>query len=443
MDNKTTEPQYKFDGYVLTPDGQRFACDIQIWLPSGPDQDASIAVFTNGIAGAGVAHGGISLISSEAVEGLGLKFSAEDVFVSNTRSQMGYRGGGAELTVSHVGNWVIEHVNARFRAEDEPLLQAVAVSLSPLAYGARSAGECVSYEGGREIKFFEPAKSLRFASAAGDAFTWTVEQHWTWKSPGKNSVSAFATPTLCLASPPRPLTELDLPQLKACAKDSCTLLTLAARHRVAAHVFSYVLRGARTQDWEYPLERLRSRTKEDATGPLVAPAELESYFETAWKWWSSLDEERRDAVRLAVFTVHSTTSATLENQFMSRFAALEGLAKRWGRGSTAGGRFDFMAATYGITAAGLWPMYDKAGGQPLYWLRNVIAHGRSATIILGALPLAADHLQLWIEKVLLRLMGFDRQDKSDWLTREVPRQYQELSQLRSRLNVADSGTALP
>lgn len=443
MDSKTTEPQYKFDGYVLTSDGQRFACDIQIWLPSGPDQDAYIAVFTNGTAGTAVAHGDISLISSEAVERLGLKFSAEDVFVSRTRSQMGFRGGGAELTVSHVGSWVIEHVNARSRAEDEPMLEAVAVSLSPLAYGARPAAESVGYEGDREIKFFEPAKALRFASAAGDTFTWTLEQHWTWKSPSKNSVSAFATPTLCLASLPRPLSELDLPQLKAYAKDSCTLLTLAARHRVAVHVFSYVLRGGRMQDWEYPLERLRSRTEEDATGPLVAPAELESYFETAGKWWSSLDEERRDAVRLTVFTVHSTTSETLENQVMSRFAALEGLAKRWGRGYTAGAKFSSMAETYGIAAGGLWPMYDKTGGLPLYWLRNEIAHGRSATNISGALPLAADHLQLWIEKVLLRLMGFDRQDKSDWLTREVPRQQQELSRLRSRLTEADSGTALP
>ena len=36
----------------------------------------------------------------------------------------------------------------------------------------------------------------------------------------------------------------------------------------------------------------------------------------------------------------------------------------------------------------------------------------------GVLPLAIDHLQLLIEFTLLRLLGYQRQNMSDWLTTE-------------------------
>jgi hypothetical protein len=437
--NTTKDTHFKFDGYVQAPQGPRVPCDVQLWLPKGPSEDAAISVFLNGDAEAVMGRGGVRITSNERVEAQGLRFVAEDVLIRSSKAQPGFRQGGSQLTITHVGKWVIHHVRTRPDAPEDAL-EYFKVSLSALKYGAQPSSPTVTYLGERKVKTHGPANRLRFVSTPKAATTWELQKHWEWESnKDDDSLSAQATAALCLVDSATAKVA-DLPRLRDCAEDTCLLLTLAARHSTAPHVVSYLSTAGSIQEWRYPLERLRSRTEEEATGPLIAQDELESFFERASTWWSSLDHERKDAVRLAVFAVHGITSQTLESTLMSRFAALEGLAKRWGDGDTAGKKFRDMLERFPAASAGLWPMYDKAGGVPLYWFRNEIAHGRTVMRFGEGLSLASDHLQLWLERVLLGLMGYHRTNRSDWLSRQVIAEQSEVARVRAEL-AARSGAA--
>ena len=432
MATDNVEPDLEFDGYVHSPLGPRIPCNVQLWLPEGPEQEGSVSVFLNGPADAVVGHGFVRISSNERVEELGLKFAAEDVHVRSAKSQPGYRLGGSQLNIDHVDRWVIHHIRRPAESGD-PVINHVQISLSPLNYGGPPTVPTASHIGTLVRKKLAPPKSLRFATDPERALTWELDQHWNWKFVD-GSVTAVATPVFRMIETAARLFEIaDLPGLRQCAEDSCVLLTLAARHRTAVHVLAYSQPDGSFEEWTYPLKRLRAITEERGAGPLVAKKELDVFFERASIWWKSLDDDRKDAVRLAVFSIHGSTSQTLESELMSRFAALEGLARRWGSGKTAGEKFQSMVETFGVTPSGLWPMYDKQGGFTLYWLRNEIAHGRTVIRISGGLPMASDHLLLWIEKVLLGLIGYARQDDSDWLSRNVGQQQVELIRLRASM----------
>src|SRR5262249_7755956 len=136
--------------------------------------------------------------------------------------------------------------------------------------------------------------------------------------------------------------------------------------------------------------------------------------------------------------LHGSTPQTLESTLMSRFSALEGLAKRWGAGETAGGAFRDMLSRYPPDVGGLWPMYEKTHGGPLYWLRNEIGHGRTALRSVAGLPMASDPLQHWVERILLALIGYRRVDRSDWLSRQVVQEQDEIARVRAALAASTS-----
>lgn len=425
------EADIQFDGYVLARSGARAPCDVQIWLPRSPAEDAAISVFMDGPPGLAMGQGEVRITSNEQVESLGLRFAANQVLVRSGRAQPGFRKGGVHLTIAHIGGWVIQQLR-RAAESAEGAVDGVTVSLSPLRYGAQPSTVTVSYLGTRQVEQLRPARRLRFMISPGTVLTWELEQHWRWIRRKDNSAATFPTPVLRLSDGP-PLTTADLPSLRSWCEDTCVLITLAARHRTAAHVVTYGSPQGGVEEWRYPLQRVRGRTEEDATGPLIAEDELEGYFDVASKWWSSLDEDCKNAVRLAVFSLHSSVEQTLESTLVSRFAALEGLAKRWGRGDSARARFESMLSSFPAASVGLWPVYGRVGGVPLYWFRNEIAHGRSTANLGRGLPVAADHILLWLERVLLALMGYKRQDATDWLSRQVLHQEQEIARIRDEL----------
>ena len=80
-------------------------------------------------------------------------------------------------------------------------------------------------------------------------------------------------------------------------------------------------------------------------------------------------------------------------------------------------------------------MFESDGGVSLYWLRNEIAHGRTVTRLSGALSIATDHLQLWLEHTLLALIGFTRlRSNLDWLSAQVSLQSADVATLRRELH---------
>lgn len=434
-----TEPDYELDAYLRSADKSDLLCDVKVWLPRDPSADGRMQVVVMGVD-ANRAHpqGLVSFVSDEGVEAAGLRFEAREVLVRRSQSKGPRKAGGTKLTITHVGSLRIE-TGRRAQEENESpkgpphWLQFV---LSELSYGRPRGISTVDFRGNRSVHSGK-AKVLRMvhSAGAGAACELELEQHWTWTSDGDTRISATSAPVLNLLNTPQhgePLGEA----LTNMADDACVLLTLAARHRVVVHTVVSGWDASVIQEWRNPLARIRARTEEEACGPLIDVAEVEGYFSHASAFWSDLDAGKRDAIRQAVFAVHPFTDRTLEGGFLAMFSALEGLAKRWGRDTgSLREKVEALLQRYPVRIGGLWPLFDTEAGAGLYWIRNELAHGRMVgRFALGALVLAHDHLQLWLEHVLLAVMGYThRLHGGDWLRGQVVEQLAQVAEMQGVL----------
>jgi hypothetical protein len=239
---------------------------------------------------------------------------------------------------------------------------------------------------------------------------------------------------------------IDAEALEQNAQNICTLLSLAARHRI--HIYRTVHEHAQVIDenWLAPLQRPSATTEENACGPLIQSNELSAFIEAASKTWSGLALDQKDAVRLAIFSIHPTIEQTMEARFMNLFSSLEGLGKRWigpkKKREIFRHWYQRFRDQYPIEMGPiLWPVSD-AETTDLYWFRNEFAHGRTVMHLPpGVLPLAIDHLQLLIEFTLLKLLGYQRLNRSDWLTREQVKNREKNAQVIDSVSHLSRGGA--
>lgn len=440
----TDRPDHEFDGYLCTPDGRTFLCDIQIWLPREPSVDATLQVVLMGVNAHEVGQRGlVTLISEEAVEAAGLRFEAKEVLVrSSTSLVQPRRAGGTKLTFTHVGSWRIE-TSSRGGGKDEletrnseSNIDSLMFILSGVEYASPQVGGTVDYRGNRTIAELPP-KLLSMTRASDQVLCeWELQRHWHWITNQRHKVSATSFPVLCVRHARERCAETSLEELSRMADDACVIFTLAARHRVVVHTVISSSEAKRVEEWRNPLLRQRAVTEERARGPLVEEKDLEAYFAHVARWWDGLDAPRKDAVRLAVFSVNPLNKETLETEFLSRFSALEGLVKRWvDQQGSLQERTDAMLQLYPPRIGGLWPLFDKSDGEPLYWIRNELVHGRRVMrFAAGALPFANDHLQLWLEHILLALAGYiHRRHQDDWLSNQAVLQRNHVLNLTKEL----------
>lgn len=435
-----SEPDLEFDALMTPGGGATVPCEVLIWLPRRPEDDAKVEITLRRNAQSVDLQGLARIRSAEHVEKMGLRFEADDVFVRVGTSNS-LRPSAARLALAHIGCFRITRTQSAREGANSDVLEGFRLVVSSLSYGGQRATPSSDHLGQRNLVFHGEPKSLRFSLPEG-VHAFELQRHWEWRSLDKgNSVQATSAPVLVLTTPPNALIKTQVDNLTQLGEDACALLSLAARHRVVPHVIRYSGADFRFEEWRNPLCRQRGVTEEEATGPLVDQADLEVYFERSASWWIGLNPDQKDAVRLAIFGINRLTESTMESNFMGKFSALEGLAKRWGTGGTAREKFDSLHKRYPLRIGGLWPLFESDGGVSLYWLRNEIAHGRTVTRLSGALSIATDHLQLWLEHTLLALIGFTcSRSNLDWLSAQVPHQRADVATLRRGLH-AQSGAA--
>ncbi|WP_426117955.1 hypothetical protein [Pseudomonas sp. DSP3-2-2] len=192
-----------------------------------------------------------------------------------------------------------------------------------------------------------------------------------------------------------------------------------------------------------PLQRQRATTEEEAAGPLIAAKDLERYFAHISPWWLNLDDINKDTVRLAIFSLNPSTDTTIESDFISRFSALEGLVKRWTpiKAKFFKQKAEALLHAFPPRVIGLWPLVDNSSGKSLYWIRNELAHGRDVMQFTnGALALANDHLQLWLEYILLTIADYPHESHwKDWLSNEVISQREMVREISAKLEGQANG----
>jgi len=244
----------------------------------------------------------------------------------------------------------------------------------------------------------------------------------------------------------------DIPILLRLADDVSLLLTFAARHRVMVLGYEYFTQHRSFQQFRSPLARHRIEREETGRDELIPIAEFEAFMETAMTSWANLSKEGKDSVRLAIVALHPLTEPSPERDYLTMFAALEGLSKlhkdkvvaeleekTWKgvkdalsecidnqtsisldarnflkknlsalkQGKKLEDRIKGFFKLWGVNVDDLWPLFGKNKLPDLYMVRNELAHGRHfSDERFGAFLKAQEHLRLVLERVVLCILGF-------------------------------------
>ena len=188
-DTSTAEPDLEFDGLITSAGDATAPCEVLIWLPRRPEDDAKVEITLRRDAHSVDLRGLVRIRSAEHVERRGLRFEADDIFVRGGTSNF-LRSSTARLTLTHINRFRIEyfevkdkHANAQQTQDDANSvgLAYFQMVLSSLSYGGQHAIPTVHYLGHRNLKFEDVPKSLCFRSPV-EVHAFELQRHWAWRS---------------------------------------------------------------------------------------------------------------------------------------------------------------------------------------------------------------------------------------------------------------------
>jgi hypothetical protein len=431
-------PDFKLDAYLVKQGQRGPLCDVRVWLPKQPADDGRMEVQAFGLPVDNELCGnGFSLVNDEEP---GFYFEASDILIRSSSTQFGRRVGGTTLEIDHVERLTIRR-NLRGGAYHELLsVESATFQLSQVHYAIPSKVWSMDFRGNRDFGHSYSPPRLLVRDLFGEGLALELDRHWNWVDHDDgDTIVARSTPVLVFHDPsnasPAPLNTL-----RQSARTAALLLSLAARWRVVVHGFHAYFNGVTHEEWDYPISRVRAANGlEDSRDFLVHPSYLENFIQSASSRISSFGEAKIDAVFLAIYSLHPTVKHSVESRFLALFVALEGLARQFG--SANGGMHRIipaLLAAYPPGISGLWPILGEQGLPGLKDLRNELAHGRNfSRRVPGSLSFAEDHLQLWIEYLLLSILdGRAYAHGPDWLARHAMEQRDGMASLRIQLSEA-------
>lgn len=431
-------PDFMLDAH-LAKQGQRGPlCDVRLWLPKQPGEDGRMEVQAFGLPlDNEICGSGFSLIHDENP---GFYFEASDIHIRSSSTQFGRRVGGTTLDIDHVDRLTVRR-NLRGGAYHElQFSESATFRLSQVHYAIPSKVWNLNFTGNRSFCNSYSPRRLPVRDSSGEEVVLELDRHWNWvdRDDG-DTVVARSTPVLVFQATSN-AAPISLNTIRASASTAALLLSLAARWRVVVHGFHACFNDVTHEEWEYPLSRVRAADRlEDSRNFLIHPRNLENFIRSASARSSGFGDAQRDAVFLAIYSIHPTVEHSVESRFLALFVALEGLARQFG--STNGGMHRIipaLLAAFPPGISGLWPILGEQGLPGLKDLRNELAHGRNFSgRVPGSLSVAEDHLQLWIEYLLLSILdGRVYAHGPNWLARHVIEQRGEMESLRIHLSKA-------
>jgi hypothetical protein len=428
------KPDYELDAYLHKGDRRGPLCDVRLWLPKQPSEDGRVEVSAPGVhANQAVPGGLVELIFDDHKN---FHFEARQVLVRSAISRLGGRAGGARLTIAHIGYLKIRHGLGLTSMCDRP--ESITFFLSATKFALPQIHFMTDYRGSRTILDASAAPRLVVQHPAGFECEFRLERFWNWTSDREDaSALGRSAPVFSVEQvPEHPAASITA--LSECAEDAALLLSLAARWRVTVHGFAASASepSSLLKAWRDPLARARAHGLEEGAGRLVAGEHFEAFFTAASKRFAELTPENREGIRHAIVIIHPTSERTIEGAYVAKFFAFEGLVQHFGRRSgTFAQRLQALLTKFPPQISGLWPVIGTPGKPGLYWLRNELAHGGSLRgETSGALVLASDHLQLWIEYTLLAILApTTTRHRDNWLADQVLEQREEIENFRELL----------
>ena len=445
LDTCDAEPTYQFDGRFVVNERVSPLCNVKLWLPIDCHDDAVIQVVAQDFerspskTSINIESSSSRLVSEIRLES-GFKIEAENLHIRSQKTKHGLKLNNTTVTIDHISCLRLRRETPSSAEKSKNSLNrcnTILFRLSDLKYGQPFSAPITSHLGNRKVKIFDTRILPMHTSSR--VIHLELQKHWEWRDAKFGRLIASSTPTLVI-SDSKKFNWDSLEEVQKIGRDACLLLTLAARHLTVMHVMVAATDRQHQEEWFSPLKRQRSTTEEEANGPLVDASELESYFSIVSERWLSLTEQQKDSVRLAVYSVNPFQKSSLEGNFLRMFSALDGLAKTWfPHLQKICKKIPALLDKFPTRYVGLWPLTNsKKDG--LDAIRNLIAHGK---VIRGeqmeALIVGSDHLQVWIERILLSILGFIPENPpNDWLTRHVTQQVDDLHRLRAAIRSAST-----
>lgn len=440
--SKTAKPSYEFDGRVFNEGRASPLCNIKIWLPLDCHEDALISISSSSSTdfpaqGITDTREGQTLLVSEIDSHWGLEIKASNIFIGNLRIHHGMKTGGVSIFLDHIGSLKIrqkldhqENPTEGSTEDSKENFTSIYFLLSDLDYGQPFSTPYSDYHGNRKNNTSE---SRHLKMRLGDKeVIFELYKHWNWQTIEFGREITGSCPAFHIKG----TENFQLGQLETIqrlADDACVLLTLAARHLTVIHVMVFTTDKRLEQNWINPLGRQRSTTVEGATGPLIKENLLSSYFDSASRSWDGFTPQQKDAIRLAIFALHPFSHSSIEGNYLQMFAALEGVARAWFPNLfKINKKIEELIKKFPPYDQNLWPIIESKN-KGLDAIRNHLSHGYLRSEIQHeAILVARDHLQLWIERIILRILAFQTNETpQDWLSRHVKNHQNELPRLQS------------
>ncbi len=435
-----TKPTHEFDGRLIIDERINPLCGIKLWLPIDCHEDARVE-----ITGADPAvyaaltseecAASQSSFYSEIDPTLGFEIEAEDLHIREITMTPGMRVNGIKIVIDHIGRLRFKRrlpFNSASKPDSSEVLTKLWFCLSDLRYGRPLSLPTVDYLGNRKVKISR-VRVLKMSSSKSNV-EMELNTHWKWFEGEFDRIVAGNYPVL-VAQGDGWFTWEQIEEVWQLGRDTCVLLSLAARHLVVTHIMNAGSEARLLEEWAHSLHRQRSTTEEAGTGPLIDESDLERYFATVSTQWVNLTDSQRDALRLAVFSIHPFVRTTSDGNFLQMFSALEGIAQAWfPHLRKIHKKIEALLATFPPHVFGLWPITDP-NEDGLDAIRNHLAHGHQLDgLKREALLVGTDHLHVWIERILLAILGFAYDcSERDWLSNHVQNQKKELSRLRAAI----------
>lgn len=390
------------DAYLVSNGERGPLCEVRVWLPEDPDDDGRIDVTAYATLLDDVNTGiGFSLVSPDGY------FQATELLIRSANSFVDRPIKKTRLQIEHIGTLSTHHFLSAAEQIDLQLVNEATFLLSQMRYALpKRYWKFDNDECKIPIHHGTPYR-LPVRHSNGGIYEFELNRYWDWStSKDYNSVIGKSSPVLVYrnASEKTPLTIL-----RDCAKDATLLLSLASRWRVLLYGLVVSSNNSLYKEWQYPLSRARAKGIEEAEGRLIQPSYLERFIESTSERLCQFSKSERDAVALTIFALHPTESSSIESNLLSRLIALEMLAQNFGKrhGGINSKIKTLLSAYLPFVSLPLWPITGEEGGPPgLINLRHDLAHGwHLSSKVPDALSVASDHAQLWLEYLLLAILG--------------------------------------
>jgi len=453
-----SKPDHEFDAYLKRQGSPDVLCDVRLWLPRDASEDMRISVFAPGTQDIDsvFSQAPMTLQSETYQELLTFEVIASGVHLKKVHAPMEKRkASGITIDLLHIAELTIDSIISSHQAPSElksdEVVSSLWFTLSDLKYATPVATVVPDYLGNRKVSI-EKTYAVKCSNNGEFNGEFRLEKHYSSWRIYDQTKEFVCSQRVFVWHGSEPTKVAGIPALLKFADDVGLLLTFAARHRVLILGYHYITQNRSFQQFRSPLERSRIEREETGRDQLIPLDEFEAFMQTATITWGSLSKEGKESVRLAIVALHPLTDPSAQRDYLSMFAALEGLSKLhknkiaseldavWEsiqsslskcidnqtsisfdaqdflknnlhalkQGKKTEDRMKEFLKSPNVHLDDLWPVFGDRKHPSLYWVRNELAHGRHfSDERFGIFLIAEEHLRLVLERVVLCVLGCD------------------------------------